>query len=422
MRMFNRRLGLERGRALGARVQATLLADRQYQFDYYRPIYPECAAMDFGAAVLAYDRERLACQPDYNEFPELRGHEDYQQGLRDGFIEGSGLDAAAAAYHFSWGFFTTRRLNARHVARWDLRLPTDKCTNVFFPEGREGVTISDNRDQSLDPYLAKIIPQFRPEALLKSTEISIYQGAASSALLLDEEPKCSFPCDPFALLPPSCYENIDELLAFLYRYREFWGPGNRLFVDQHLRGAAVEKSNCRMAWRKAGVAGSVAITSCSYLDPEMNAFKKGRTRAAMARIGDTEATSPDWQFYEGCDHRHRRLLALTEAEARRGATLWGALAIVADHAVPCPERICKAGERAMPERQPAGVWSMTQHAAVLSGPARRCLYRSIQDISQPRPVYDYTPKLMLGPGVAMQAAWQDDVAAGRCTLAPPVTA
>lgn len=36
----------------------------------------------------------------------------------------------------------------------------------------------------------------------------------------------------------------------------------------------------------------------------------------------------------------------------------------------------------------------------------------------PRPVYDETPKLMLGQGVAMRPEWQADVDAGRCTLAP----
>jgi hypothetical protein len=65
-------------------------------------------------------------------------------------------------------------------------------------------------------------------------------------------------------------------------------------------------------------------------------------------------------------------------------------------------------------------WSLTQHAAVITGPKRRCLYRSVQDLYHPRPVYAFKPKLMLGPGVKLQADWQADIAAGRCELAPPV--
>lgn len=54
----------------------------------------------------------------------------------------------------------------------------------------------------------------------------------------------------------------------------------------------------------------------------------------------------------GSRERYRRLVDLTNAESRRGATLWGALHVVADHAVPYPARVCLAGERWAPDREP----------------------------------------------------------------------
>ena len=105
-------------------------------------------------------------------------------------------------------------------------------------------------------------------------------------------------------------------------------------------------------------------------------------------------------------------------EARQGATLWGAFNIVADHAVPFPERICLAGEKSMPDKEAAAMWTLTQHAIVVTGPNRRALYRSLQDIKHPQPIYTYTPKFVLGEGVKMKPAWQADIDAKRCLLAP----
>jgi len=87
--------------------------------------------------------------------------------------------------------------------------------------------------------------------------------------------------------------------------------------------------------------------------------------------------------------------------------------------VPYPDRVCLAGEsRHSAERNPKENWSVTQHAAVITGPRRRCLYRSIQSRENPLPVYEYTPRLMLGPGVAMQPEWQAEIDAGKCILGP----
>ena len=410
--------GGERGRR--AATQATGLPQRMKEaFASALQLYPTLVGTDLAAAIRDYDRERLACEPDYARFPEMRGLLDLHLGERRGLMEASGLDETAAAFHYSWGFFISRRVTARHLARYDLLAPARQCTNVFFPEGKEGVTISDNRDDNPRPHYAETIPKLRVKPSKATDEVPWGQGGASSAVLLDEEPECCFPCDPFELMPPECYEDIREMVRFLTRYREFYGPGNMIWCDRKLNAVAVEKSNCRVSFRWPTVNGAACVTACSYLDPELNAFKKERTRIAMRMKGETEQNSVDWHFFEGADRRHRRLIELTNTEARRGATLWGAFNVVADTAVPFPDRICLAGEKVFPEREPNANWTLTQHAAVITGPRRRALYRSIRDFKNLRPVTAFKPYLVLGEGVQMRPEWQADIDRGLCELAPP---
>ena len=414
-RMGMRETGIENGKKTWAAVKENFLPDMAREVRELRELFPTVGDMDALDAVATYDRERLACEPDYAKFPELRGLIDRHVGERIGFKEASGLGDEETAFHFSWGFFVWRRINAHHLARYDLFAPQRQCTNVFFPESAEGgVVISDNRDDTLRPSYYEKIPQHRIGPIPKNHTISWVQGGVSSSVLLDDEPVCTFPCRPHELMPEECKNNIRDIVAFMDRYKEFWGAGNQLWVDKHLNGAMIEKSNTRMGVRYPTVAGAICTTACAYITPEMGAFKRSRLKKAIAMMGDTEATSPDWNYNAGCEARNHRLLALTNAEAARGATLWGALNIVSDVAVPFPDRICLAGERTFPEREPEANWSMTQHAIVMTGENRRALYRSMQDLEHPKSVVEYTPKLTLGEGVEMKDQWQADVDAGRC--------
>lgn len=418
-----REAGRERGRKAGAGALASGIVDRMTrEFIALRQLYPTLGDIDVAATIRAYDRERLACEPDYGQYPELTGLIDRHVGEREGFLEASGLDETAAAFHYSWWFYMTRRVGAHHLARYDLLPPPINCTNVFFPDGRDGVTISDNRDDWTRPEYQQTIPSFRPEGTVSGGPLGWIQGGVSSAMLFDEEPACCFPFDPYELIPDECLDDIQAIVEFMTRYREFYGPGNLIFCDRQLRAVAVEKTNCRVAFRWPEVNGAICITACSYLDPALNAFKQAGTRKAMAIKGETEENSLDWQYFEGADRRQRRLISLTNAEAKAGATLWGAFNIVADTAVPFPDRICLAGEKAFPDREPTANWTLTQHAAVVTGPHRRCLFRSLQDVLHPQSITSYTPKLLLGSGVEMQPAWQDDLDAGRCKLAPAAVA
>ena len=428
--MDQKAIGRKRGLAAAAGIDPqAFIAEMNLAFEGARRLHPTAGDMDYASAIRAYEAERLASQPDPARFPELKGHIDLLTAERAAFREATGLDETASAYRHSWWFFITRRMGSRHLARYDLLPPPDyvpprQCTNVFFPHGADGVTMSDNRDDVLRMAYVERIPAFcirmGPEQ-----PIGWCQGGVSASILLDDEPACSFPASPFEykLMPDECHERIDDMIEFLSRYQEFWGPGNKIIVDRHLNAAAVDKSNCQVAFRKPTVCGAVAITACAYIDDALHARQMEGDRRAMAIKGETEADCPDMHYHLGSRERYRRLVDLTDREAARpgGATLWGALEVVADHAVPFPARVCIAGEKTFPEKEPVANWSITQHAIVATGPKRRALSRSIQDLYRPQPVYTYTPKLSLAPGVRMEPEWQADIDAGRCTLVPPLT-
>jgi len=416
--------GLRRGRSAGEGAKKGDLRQKVlHELADMRVLYPT-VDFDLAQALVDYDKERLACEPDYEIFPELRGHLELLRAEREGFKEAAGLGDLEAAYTFSMWFFHTRRINGNHLARYDLiTAPDPGCTNVFIPGGLEGVTISDNRDIALPDdmtHLANLTPD--KVFTRNSPAVGWVQGGVSAAVLLDDEPACSFPGDPFTyqhLIPPECFDDIDVMIEFMTRYNEFYGPGNKLLVDRHLNAVAMDKSNCKVAFRKPTVNGAVAITACAYLDPELSAHQLARAAKAAEMKGESLEESLDYNYHLGSRKRYQRLMELTDQAAKDRPTLWDALEVVADHAVPYPDRVCLAGEsRNSIVPNPKENWSVTQHAAVLTSPYRRCLYRSIQSRQNPRPVYEYTPKLMLGPGVQMQPEWQAEIDAGKCILGP----
>lgn len=420
--MNKREEGRQRGLAAGRNVK-DLPEVMKREFNINRRLFQSVGDMDFASELVKYDKLRLADEPDYAVFPELRGMLDRHLGEREGFKEATGLGDDAAAYHYSFWHFCWKYLNAHHVARYDLMGGRGQCTNVFFPEGKDGVTISDNRDDVPVPWYEKTVPAFKLGPSPKTPRINWVQGGVSSAVLLDEEPKCKFPCNPHEMLPEDAKSDIREIVKFMDRYKEFWGPGNQLWVDKNLNGVMVEKANVRAAYRWPTSNGAICITACSYIDPELNKFKEERLKLVAADRGETLDTCIDAIFSRGCDKRQHRLLALTNAAAKKGVTLWDAFNVVADTAVPFPDRVCLAGETTDPAREPNANWTLTQHAAVITGDKRRGLYRSVQSMANPKPITSYTPRFVLGEGVEMQPDWQADIDAGKCVLAEePVAA
>lgn len=405
-----RQLGLEAGKERAA----TLSQKMAEEFEWACVLYPALKEFDLAAMVRDYDRERLDCEPDYSKYPEMRGLIDKHTGEREGFKEASGLDDTAAAFYYSWNHLLFKRVNARYPAYWERITALSQCTNVFFPEGKDGVTTADNRDINKVEG-RRAAPTWRPDNDDSpwSDVDQWLMGAASSAIVMDEEPACNFPCDPEELCPPEAWDDVQVRVEFMTRYRDFWGPCNQIWIDRHLNAVAVEKTNSRVAYRYPEVAGSVCITACSYLDNDLHAFKQERLRMLIEARGETEEENPDWDFDLGAYRRNQRLCELTNATAAKpgGPTIWDALEVVADEAVPYPDRICLAG-------QDGATWSYLQHAGVLSGPRKRWLYRSVENHDNPGSVTEATPKLLLGKGVEMRPEWQADIDAGKCELAP----
>jgi len=217
-------------------------------------------------------------------------------------------------------------------------------------------------------------------------------------VLCDEEPAEIFPIDALALRPADC-KTVPAIVEFLTRYHDFWGPQNGIIVDEQKNMVAFEKSNCRVGFRYTSD-GTCAVTACSYLIPEMYAFKLERSKLSLQKRGWTE-DSPDWVYWKGCDARYRRLLEMTGAAAARGATLADMAAIVTDHAVPVPDRICLAGEPGHKDDTDSN-WTLMSQASVLEGPGRRTLFWRVEGNT---PCYDNSPFLIPGDGVEVRPEW-----------------
>ena len=106
--MNMRDVGRERGREAARSIGDQSSAAMDEAFRYARELHPTLGDVDMGAMVRDYDRERLACEPDYTQFPEMKGLIDQHVGEREAFAD-AGIDETLAAYHFSWNWLLTRR-------------------------------------------------------------------------------------------------------------------------------------------------------------------------------------------------------------------------------------------------------------------------------------------------------------------------
>jgi len=379
-------------------------------FRWARASYLGAAELDLAEALLEFSRERLASGLDLRRCPECRGLRRLVEAERRGFRDAC-PDPLALAHHFDWGWFVSRRLNTRFVGKpvGGASLPRDVgCTDFWFADTAEGGPIHGcNRDDVLFRYKRgfapppKAGPPDKPYPLPGSGLTCI--GGASAAVLCDDEPECLFPVRLDWVRPPEI-KTLEEFVPFMERYRDFWGPGNSLWIDESWTFAAIEKANVRMGVRRSQ--GWAAITACAYLTPDMNAFKKERDRRSFAARGWGE-DCVDAAFWSGCERRYRRLMELVQVEHRRGATAVGAARIALDHDAPFPDRICLAGERGHPDEKLTN-WTLLSFARCVSGPNRRILYWVI-DPTHPEPVYTTPCHVVPGVGLeARKAAWQHE--------------
>lgn len=410
----------EEARARGREAADQLLAGDvrariENDFTWTRNAYLGVQDIDLGAELTKFAEERMTSALDLTKYPECRGLREIVKAERDGFAEVC-EDPFLAAYHFDWYWFVSRRLNARFVGT---NPPPAECTDFWFADSKEGGPIhGSNRDDVLFRYGEGFQESNTLESGPPEQTITVITcvGGASAACYCDDEPECLFPVNLDWIMPEEITD-LREYMGFLERYREFWGPGNRIYVDPDMNFAAVEKANVRLGVRYS--TGCSAITACAYLTPEMNAFKEECDKRSFEARGWPEDDNSDKRFWEGCERRYRRLVGLVEAEYQRGATLIGAAAIALDHAVPFPDRVCVAGERSHPDEKMQN-WTMISFAKCISGPNRRMLLWVI-DPTEPKPIYTTPCHVVPGEGLEeRQAEWETEVReAGEIGLRQP---
>ena len=397
--------------AMADKVRGDIYKNLDHNIQWARIAYMGVAEVDLRQELLRFSRERMASDPDLAKYPECRGMRELVEAQREGFATVVD-DPVAVAAHFDWYWFCSRRLNTRFVGKSP---QPSRCTSIWFPDTKEGGPIcASNLDDVLFRYGKD---SHRPPATggrdWRITEITCV-GGVSAAVLCDEEPDCLFPVHLDWIMPDDI-KDLREHMAFMERYREFWGPGNQLWVDPDMNFVAVEKANIRMGVRYSE--RYAATTACAYLTPEMNAFKKERDRLSFKARGWTE-DCPDAVYWDGCEQRYRRLLRLVERHARQGPTLIRAAQIALDHSVPFPERICLAGEKGHPQEKLQN-WTLSSSAHCVSGPNRRVLWWGI-DPTDPRPIYKTSCHVIPGEGLEhRKAEWEREVAeAGEIGLSP----
>lgn len=380
----------------------------EHDFFWARSNYIGAADLDFPSALVQFARARMDSPLDLARMPECRGLRERVEAERRGFGDVVN-DPALAAYLLDWYWFVSRRLNTRYVGKTP---PPAQCTDFWFADSREGGPIhGTNRDDVLfryrnQDYRRHNLPAHPagPRTFAGVTCI----GGVSSAVLCDEEPECLFPV-PLTAVIPTGIADLKEYVGYLDRYREFWGPANQLWTDAQMNFVALEKANVRLGARFS--TGCCAITACAYLTPAMNAFKKERDAISFAARG-WPADNPDRRYWDGAEARYRRLLGLVGREHARGATAIGAAHIALDHAVPFPDRICIAGEKAHPaEKDDMQNWTLLTSVSVTAGPNVRS-YNWVIDPDDPRPIYR-TP-CSVNPSAdnaARRAQWEAELAA-----------
>jgi hypothetical protein len=389
----------ERGKKAGLMVlnDPNWLKMAESMMDRVRRNYPASRELDYKSELVKIEKERINAGIDLTKFPECRKWIDVVRAEHRGFLEACSNEWMMA-FHFNWYWFITRRLNTRYVRKLAQK---EKCTSVWFSHGDEGPMIGQNIDDIKRPFLKFSPPEKGPSGE-KFKKITLV-GGASASVLCDEEPENIFPVDVFEIMPEDIKE-LPQFVDFLYRYREFFGPGNMIFVDTEMNSVVIEKSNCRMGvrWAKNGAS---AVTSCAYLTPEMNAFKKERDRISFELREFDPFDNPDYVFWDGCERRYKRLLKLVDELASGTPTLEGLIEIMLDHSVPFPDRICLAGEKGHRDEIETN-WTLVSWSSVLFGPTRRTLWwRQEGD----KPIYETKPFLIPGEGVKIKEEWKKGI-------------
>jgi hypothetical protein len=394
-------------------ISDNISADIESLFPRWRAEFPLSAHLDYRAEIVKLWKERMDADLDLTQYPECRGLREIVQAEYRGYLDGCGGDPVPAAYYFNWSYYLRLRLQTRHFG-----FPADRraeytparvyaqpaeCTAIWFEDSPDGPINGKNLDSSpsqrLDHHIPHHIPNGEP---IKGVRL---MGTGTATVFCDEEPEDIFPVNLDYIVPEDI-RTVQDYVPFRYRYRQFCGPGNMVWVDEQGSSVAIEQSNCRMGWRFS-TNGISAVTALAYLTPELQAFKLERDRHSLKLRGWGE-DAPDWIYWRGCDARYRRLMKLVEEAGRRGSTLEGMARMLLDPDAPFPERISCANEKFHPDVD-TDFWTVFTWATVVFGPERRT-YWWAQPLKPTGPLFKLTPELHLGEGVAMQEKFKAELA------------
>jgi hypothetical protein len=403
--------GFTAGKA-GGFFSKDVVADIESYFPGWKQEFPLSAHLDYGAEIVKLWKERLDADLDLTKYPECRGLREIVHAEHQGYLDATGGNERAAAYHYNWSYYLRLRLSTRYFGFADDQTGKPsrylagasagvraECTAIWFQDTPDGHVMGKNLDTSPRQIIGRQIPCALPGAGVAGVSLA---GTATACMFCDEEPDDIFPVNIDYILPQDI-KRVRDYVPFRYRYRQFCGPGNGVYVDETGDSVAIEQTNCRMGWRYAE-GGVSAVTGLAYQTPELRALKAERDQLSLDKRGWGHG-APDWVYWKRCNARYDRLMRLVADESRRGPTLEGMARILLDSEGGSGARISAANEQFHPDVQ-TDFWTMCTWVAVPFGPKRRT-YRWSQTQPPKGPIFSHDPELVLDESAQNRPEFED---------------
>ncbi len=187
------------------------------------------------AGLEAFHRERMAKVPSAAAYPEAAPWVAHILAVDRELQAIAGLSDRQMAILRSLGPYLMFRgyLHARAVPAGP-PATAEKCRVAFLPATDQGRLHIKNVDDPLTFWT----PRPAPATLPKSGPLVL--DGVGFGLHIDDEPAEIFPLDPRAMVRHYA-DDVPGAVAFLTRYRTFWGSANLLLQDAQGRAAAIEK-------------------------------------------------------------------------------------------------------------------------------------------------------------------------------------
>ena len=136
---YNR--GLAAGKAAGANLKKWM----ESLTSWARQSYPASRHLDYWKEVVQLDEERMNKPPSVSRFPETKELPDLLVAERKGFLDGSGGGPEELAFHYTWSFFVSRRLNTRYIGTG---IRANHCSEVYIRERKRAPVWSEPDDDA----------------------------------------------------------------------------------------------------------------------------------------------------------------------------------------------------------------------------------------------------------------------------------